>query len=123
MSVALLVASVESNFSSEIRLRMSPAVFKAPSCTCRNDVASATLVLAASVRLMAASNFIETARPPASSAGETIREPLDKRARLFWSIVLLLFRLYAALIAAAFVLMYMPMFGCYLSWSVWLRHP
>jgi hypothetical protein len=53
---------------------------------------------------MAASIFIETARPPASSAGAVIFEPLERRARLFWSIELLWLRLRAAVEAAVFVL-------------------
>src|SRR5437867_3081475 len=111
MSPAFFVTSVESVFNSETRFRMSPAVFNAPSCVCRNEVALATLVLAASVRLMAADMRIETARPPASSAGLTIFDPLDKRARLFWSITLLLLRLNAALVAAVLVLMITPIMG------------
>src|SRR5205823_14303422 len=40
-----------------------------------------TLLDAAPVRLISASNRIDTARPAASSSGETILEPEERRAR------------------------------------------
>ena len=43
------------------------------------------LVLTAPWRFAAADSFIETAKPPASSEGLTIFEPLDRRFMLFWS--------------------------------------
>jgi hypothetical protein len=49
-------------------------------------------------------NFIDIAKPPASSAGLVILLPLDKRLRLLLSMSLFLARLNAALIAAVFVL-------------------
>jgi len=35
------------------------------------------------VRLTAALNFMETAKPPASSEGFAIRDPLERRTKLF----------------------------------------
>jgi len=61
------------------------------------------LVLTASVRLIAADNFMDTASPPASSDGAVIFKPLDKRFKLFCSIVLLLLRLFFAIVAAELV--------------------
>jgi hypothetical protein len=46
-----------------------------------NETAFPTLLLAASTREIWAFNFIETANPALSSAGEVIFEPEDKRAR------------------------------------------
>ena len=60
------------------------------------------------MRLMAADNFIETARPPASSEASEIREPLDKRARLFWRSVWLRLRFSEDRLAEVFVLIVMP---------------
>jgi hypothetical protein len=48
---------------------------------------------------------MDTARPPASSEGLVIFEPLERRERLFWSIVLLLLRFAAAREADVLVLM------------------
>jgi hypothetical protein len=53
---------------------------------------------------MAALIFIDTAKPPASSAGFTMREPLDKRASDFSNIELDAVKLIAADEAAALVL-------------------
>jgi hypothetical protein len=50
-------------------------------------------------------NFIETARPPASSDGLTIFEPLESRFRLFCKFSFEAARLFAATVAAKFVLM------------------
>ena len=51
-------------------------------------------------RLAAADSFIETARPPASSDGFTILEPLESRLRLFCSMLLAAVRLLEATVAA-----------------------
>ena len=48
-------------------------------------------------------NFIDIAKPPASSDGFVMRLPLERRLRLLLSISLFLARLKAALIAAVFV--------------------
>jgi hypothetical protein len=53
---------------------------------------------------MDAESFIETARPPASSADELMRDPLESRLRLFWRFTLVLLRLYAAAEEAVLVL-------------------
>jgi hypothetical protein len=55
--------------------------------------------------LIAASNFIDTAKPPASSDELVIFDPLDNRAKLFCNITLLLFKFIAAVLAEMFVLM------------------
>src|SRR5690606_13247387 len=89
-------------------------------CVCRNETALPTLLLTASVRRIAASIRMDTASPPASSAGLTILEPLDNRARLLLSMVALLFRLFAATVAAVFVLITSPMISV-LDFD--LRHP
>jgi hypothetical protein len=52
---------------------------------------------------MDADSFMETARPPASSAGDMIRRPLESLARLFCKLLLFLLRLDAAADAAVFV--------------------
>jgi hypothetical protein len=54
---------------------------------------------------MDAESFIETARPPASSADELMRDPLESRLRLRCRFTLVLLRLYAAAEEALFVLM------------------
>jgi hypothetical protein len=51
-------------------------------------------------RTAAADNFIETAKPPASSEGLTIFEPLESRLRLFCSIEFEVARLLEATFAA-----------------------
>jgi hypothetical protein len=53
---------------------------------------------------MAAASFMETARPPASSDELTIREPLDKRCKLFCNDTLVIARLLADAVAAELVL-------------------
>src|SRR5471030_1893405 len=63
------------------------------------------LVSTAPSRAEVAASFIETARPPASSAGETILEPLESRLRLFCNISLEAARLFAATVAAKLELM------------------
>jgi hypothetical protein len=50
--------------------------------------------------LAEADNFIDTARPPASSAGLTIFEPLESRLRLFCRLVVDEARLFEASVAA-----------------------
>jgi hypothetical protein len=45
---------------------------------------------------MDAASFIETASPPASSAATEILDPLDRRAKLFWSMSLDLVKFAAA---------------------------
>src|SRR5690606_2263352 len=69
---------------------------------------------------MAASSLMETARPPASSAGLVILEPLESRARLLLSAVALLFSALAAPVAAVFVLMTNPIISILDELS---RHP
>jgi hypothetical protein len=59
--------------------------------------------IAAFVRLIEEDSFIDTASPPASSAGLVMRLPLDKRVRLFCSCLLFSVRLNAARMAAGFV--------------------
>jgi hypothetical protein len=58
----------------------------------------------ASVRRIDADNFIDTAKPPASSDEELIREPLDSLCRLFCMFTFELLKLYAARLDAVFVL-------------------
>jgi hypothetical protein len=53
---------------------------------------------------MDADNFIETAKPPASSEELLIREPLESLCRLFCRFTLVLPRLYAAILEAVLVL-------------------
>src|ERR1700676_5108063 len=55
-------------------------------------------------RMAAADSFMDTARPPASSDGLTIFEPLESRLRLICNIELEAARLFAAMLAAMFVL-------------------
>ena len=62
------------------------------------------LLCVASVRRIAADNFIDTARPPASSKDELIRDPLESRAKLLCRFVFVLFKLYAAHEDTIFVL-------------------
>jgi hypothetical protein len=59
--------------------------------------------IAALVRLIDEVNFIETARPPASSAGLVIRFPLDNRVKLDCRFLLFSVRLKDARMAAGFV--------------------
>jgi hypothetical protein len=63
-----------------------------------------TLAWVASVRRIAADNLIDTANPPASSTDELIRDPLESRLRLRCKLALMLFKLYAAALAAVFEL-------------------
>jgi hypothetical protein len=49
--------------------------------------------MVASVLRIEALIFIDTARPPASSNEELIREPLESRLRLLWRFTLVLLRL------------------------------
>ena len=51
-----------------------------PSRVWLNEMALLTLALAAAVRLICASKRMETASPAASSSGETIFEPEERRA-------------------------------------------
>src|SRR6187401_2496619 len=51
-----------------------------PSWVWLNEMALVTLVFVAEMRLICASKRIDTARPAASSSGDTIFEPEDKRA-------------------------------------------
>src|SRR5882724_3407704 len=88
-----------------MRSRILPATFMTPSCVWRKETALPMFEAAAPERLAAADNFIETARPPASSDGLTIFEPLESRFRLFCNISLEAARLFAATVAAKFVLM------------------
>jgi len=52
---------------------------------------------------LAAESFIETAKPPASSDGFVIREPLESLVMLFWSCAFDAARLLAAMMADMFV--------------------
>src|SRR5690349_567638 len=52
-----------------------------PSWVWLNEMALVTLTLVALIRLICASKRIDTAKPAASSSGETIFDPDDKRAR------------------------------------------
>ena len=54
-------------------------------------------------RVAAAESFMDTARPPASSAGLTIFEPLESRLRLVCNLALEAARLLAAMMADIFV--------------------
>jgi len=55
------------------------------------------------VRLIDAVSFIETAKPPASSAGPMMRFPLESLERLFCKLLLFEFRLRDAAVAAMLV--------------------
>src|SRR3954471_21076676 len=66
--------------NSLMRLRALAAFLRKPSWVWLNEIALPTLELAAPMRLICASKRVETARPAASSSGETILEPEDKRA-------------------------------------------
>src|SRR5215212_2871382 len=66
--------------SSDIRSRALVTFLRKPSWVWLNEMALPTLELAALMRLICASKRVETARPAASSSGETIFEPEDKRA-------------------------------------------
>ena len=78
--------------------------------------------IAALVRLMEAVSFIETASPPASSAGLVIRFPLDSLVRLSCRFLLFFARLKDARMAAGFVFIVSDM--GYILHDVWffLRH-
>src|ERR1043166_2568826 len=88
-----------------MRSRTLPATLSTPSCVCRNEIELPRFVETAPWRRAAADSFIATARPPASSAGLTIFEPLESRFRLFCNISFEAARLFAATVAAKFVLM------------------
>src|SRR6478736_780656 len=88
-----------------MRSRTLPVTFSTPSCDWRKETELPMLLAAAPERLAAADNFIETARPPASSAGLTIFEPLERRFMLFWSMSFEAARLFDATVAAKLVLM------------------
>src|SRR3954466_11875546 len=88
-----------------MRSRTLPVTFSTPSCDCRKDTVLPMLLAAAPERLAAADNFMDTARPPASSDGVTILEPLESRFRLFCKLSLEAARLFAATVAAKLVLM------------------
>ena len=83
-----------------MRFSTSAVTLSTPSCVCRYDTALPMLVPTAPWRVAAADNFIATARPPASSAGVTIFEPLESRFRLFCNMLLEAARLSAATVAA-----------------------
>src|SRR5580693_6211276 len=76
-----------------------------PSCVWLNEIALFTLFEAAVMRDICAVNFIETARPALSSAGEVIFEPEDRRSKealkLLWDCISSV----AAFCADRFVLM------------------
>src|SRR3954471_14364940 len=65
--------------SSLIRSRALENFLRKPSWVWLNEIAWPTLLLAAEMRLICASKRVETAKPAASSSGETIFEPEDKR--------------------------------------------
>src|SRR3954465_15078310 len=99
MSSEFLVVSPYSVESSPMRSRILPATLRTPSWVWRYDTALPMFVAAAPERRAAADSFIETARPPASSDGVTIFEPLESRLRLFCSIELEVARLLEATVA------------------------
>jgi hypothetical protein len=90
--------------SSPIRSSTLPAVLSTPSCVCRYEMVFEMLIAAAPERRAAALNFMDTAKPPASSAGLTIFDPLESRFRLFWSMEFEDARLFEATVAAGFEL-------------------
>src|SRR5215510_9986706 len=59
-----------------------------PSCVWANEMAFPTFDFVALIRLICESNRNETARPAASSSGDTIFEPDERRASDFASIEL-----------------------------------
>src|SRR5437764_232940 len=67
--------------NSLIRSRALPTFCRNPSWVWLKEMALPTLLIAAELRLMPAVNRIETAKPAASSSGETIFEPDERRAR------------------------------------------
>ena len=58
------------------------------------------LLFTAPCRFAAAVNFIDTAKPPASSDGDTILLPLESRFRLFCSELFEAAKLFEATVAA-----------------------
>ena len=88
--------------SSAMRLIIVADDCKAPSCTSAKDSAFWIFAMTDLLLLIAELSFIETARPPASSAGFTILLPLESLVRLFCRLALLTDREKAALVAAVF---------------------
>jgi hypothetical protein len=121
LSPVVLVGSILSVASSLIRSRIFPTAFNTPSWVCRNDTVLATLVAVAAERLAAADNFIETARPPASSDGFTIFDPLESRLRLRCRLLLEAARLLEAVVAAELVLITTDMVVSFLVSDAALR--
>src|SRR5687767_12313627 len=66
--------------NSLMRSRALVTLLRKPSWVWLNEMALPTFLLAAEMRLICASKRVETAKPAASSSGETILEPEDKRA-------------------------------------------
>src|SRR5204862_4759096 len=66
--------------NSLIRSSALVTFLRKPSWVWLNEMALPTLLLVAEMRLICASKRVETAKPAASSSGETIFEPEDKRA-------------------------------------------
>src|SRR6185436_622383 len=80
-SASVFVTSCARIDSSLIRSRALATFLRKPSWVWLNEMALPTLLLAALMRLICASKRVATAKPAASSSGETIFEPEDKRAR------------------------------------------
>jgi hypothetical protein len=74
----------------------------APSCTSAKERAFWIFEITDLFLPIADVSFMETANPPASSAGAVIFLPLDNRVRLCWSFALFLVSENEALFAAAF---------------------
>ena len=89
------MTSLKKLFNSAMRSRISPPIFMTLSCICKNEVPFWVFIRDAAALFKLLSNFIPTANPPASSAGDTIRLPLDKRCKL------LVKRLFARLMFSA----------------------
>ena len=66
-----------------MRSNISPATFITPSCICKKETPFCVFILDAAALLRVLCNFMPTASPPASSLGDTIRLPLDRRCKLF----------------------------------------
>src|SRR5487761_2352920 len=88
-----------------MRLSVLLTCCRNPSWVWLNEVALPMLPFAALVRAIWAVNFIDTAKPSASSAGETILEPEDRRAMDMFNRLVELANSRALFKAATFVLM------------------
>ncbi len=70
-----------------MRSRALPTFFRNPSWVWLNEMALLTLLFAALMRLICASKRVDTAKPAASSSGETILDPEERRASDFDSML------------------------------------